>query len=215
MKVHTAKIDGTIDVPALKDAKVELLPGRVGGAMREPKFEGRNGLAFDDEREPIFPFHIRISGTDIVLEREHRDEVSGDWHVTGPIRTRSVDLEEELFFIATGQSGPAAFETFLKKRRKELGAAIKMAPAKSLDALALRTRRAHLKRTEPIARFFLPVVMTYRLILNWPLVRVEDPKTALPREVDSAPWTCRLVLGVWDADALCGFAQGQLIIPLR
>jgi hypothetical protein len=44
---------------------------------------------------------------------------------------------------------------------------------------------------------------------------ISDPSNRLGGQADTAKdWPLEIWFGVWDADTLCGFAQGRLDIPV-
>jgi hypothetical protein len=201
VKVVDATIDGTTQIPALIDASVDLLS--------EPKYEGRNGLAFDDALEPVLPFHIHIAGQGVTLEREYRDVVTGNWKVSGPIKSNA-----KAMWLMEAALGHQKTDQYLAERRRGLGVAIKQAKT-DIEKTALRARRVNLKRTQRIVEFFLPFGMHYRLELAGPWARISDTGNVLPCRIDTAPWICSFWMGAWDADALCGYVDGTLTAPLR
>jgi hypothetical protein len=85
----------------------------------------------------------------------------------------------------------------LEKRITDLGAALEIGPR------GIRQR-------------ILGVGLVYQFEINGPEAVVEDPTSRLHGTIDaSAPWPIQFWMGGFDADALCGFMRGSLIVPFQ
>ena len=98
--------------------------------------------------------------------------------------------------------------------RKRLLAERRDKTTDQLERLQIETRLRHLE-----ARGFgvvpMPVGLRYRFALQGPWFVVEDSNESLAGMIDSSPWLFSLWTGCWDADALCGFMTGALVLPFR
>lgn len=203
--VDRVLVDGTT-IAALSKAPVELLPFK----LVSPVFEGRNGLVFDDDQEPIVPFCIRIADKGIVIQRDHLDDATGEPVFTSPLTSNPQD--DDLLFIAIGHAEP---DQFISERKTLLAEATKKAAVGSIDRLALKIRYADLVGNEGLIKMFLAYSTQYRLSLSHRSAVIDDPTGALKCRPDTSPWICDFKLGAFDPDTLCGFARGTLTIPLR
>jgi hypothetical protein len=199
VRIEQVTIDGR-PAPhhALEGARLNLLSG--------PAFEGRNGIASEDTEEPIFPFHLCIETAAVRLEREFRDLDTREWRFQ-----KSNGAEAN--FAALTKAGIADPAAYVADRRSALERHLAQA-ATPLERLQLQTRLRHLA-----ARGFGPVPMfvglRYRYRLEGPWFRISDDGGALAGTIDSSPWLFDGWVGAWDADALCGFMTGNVLLPFR
>jgi hypothetical protein len=190
-----------------------LLGGRVE-LLDDPKFEGRNGLVSEDGLEPILPFHLRIAGGGMTLQR--RDELDPDdrpiHEVEPALLLRQFEeaapppaLQEVLAAISIADPRQAARER-LAELRRELAQA-----ADDVERTALT------KRVASIRPILAQAVISYgfRIGALGASGEVEgDPAHAGGLDVE-APWPFRAWMSAWDADALCGYTRGRLDVPAR
>lgn len=191
---------------------VNLLP--VDG-IGKPVFEGRNGLAYEDEGEPIYPFHLQVGAGSVALRAQHRDAETGDWGLTSPHR---IQRDAPSLRQAAGVGTPAEY---LEKRMAALTEARKQLPpftpygSTSPAAVGLDMRIKHLTwlgKTGLIG-MFLSYAMHYQIVLDRP-EWTKDVETTLGITPSAHPWICTFWVGVWDHDALSGFMKGTLEIPV-
>jgi hypothetical protein len=185
------------------------LLGAAFELLGDPVFEGRNGLAWEDTLEPIYPFHLRVAQDGVILTREMRDVR------TGGLAYRPSEGTEVDVGILDDAGIPEAKDMVAYLQRRH--AALKDELQKTsdlLERLKLSTRLKHLER-----RQFGPVPMIvglrYNYTLEGPWVDVKDPGGSLGVIVDYAPWFITLWVGCWDADFLCGYMKGVLTLPVR
>jgi hypothetical protein len=171
-----------------------------------PVFEGRNGLASEDTEEPIYPFHIRISHSGVVIERELRDIATGGWRFELSDGT-SVNQDA----LARARVGTP--EAYGRKRMDDISNALRT-EQDELEKVRLEVRLKHFERRGlgPVPLF---VGLKYRYVLDGPWVTFKDPGKILGLEIDSTPWIADLWVGCWDADLLCGYMIGSLICASR
>ena len=182
--------------------------------LRDPVFEGRNGLVADDGAEPIVPFVLRVEGEEgIVLERE--DPPAGPWNPDRP------DLR-----VVAHRSGRGAEAD--AKARREVGEAVGVRDAKAwreerearlLEELAGEDDPARclglelrIEMLEPIALVRVP----YRFAIgaHGGVGRVEDPHDRLGVAVDvRQAWPIDVWFGAWDNDGLLAWVAGELRLP--
>ena len=113
----------------------------------------------------MLPFHIHIAGKGVTLEREHRNEVTGDW-----IRNSPIEVSRDAGWLMKKAVGHNEPKLFITERRRDLTAAMRAAK-QPIDRYALGARRLNLYRTRGTAAFFLPFAMRYRLVMAGPWVR--------------------------------------------
>jgi hypothetical protein len=200
----------------LVEAEVNLL--------EEPKFEGRNGIVAEDAKEPIVPFHLKISGNGITLQREeptYPTDREGRLHEINPSTLKKLapvsgspnDVE------AADAAGIMDYAAYRRSRKRELKA--DLSEEKDIGRQeALRKRIRELEKTEnpdeetnmrPLRSLGWRV--DYGFDLSGP-ARVTDEQSALGGVIGiSAPWRTRFWMGAWDADALCGYMRGKLDVP--
>lgn len=181
----------------LLGAPVELLDS--------PTFEGRNGLASEDQVEPIFPFHIRIAHKGFVVQREFRELSTGDWKFelsAGP----SVD------FGVLDEAGIGDPDAWLPRRIQQITDAL-AATDDELKKVQYRARLEQIEARRPNpANPPLFAGMGHRYVLDGPWVTVKrrpgQKKVELP---DTGPWLFQGWVGAWDGDTMCGYFKGSLL----
>jgi hypothetical protein len=205
--VQRVKVDGR------EVAEHPLLGGHLE-LLEDPKFEGRNGLVSEDGLEPILPFHLRISGDGMSLQRrDSLDPEDRPIHEVEPaLLLRQFEEaapppapQEVLAAIGVPDPGHAARERLTELRIKLTQA------ADDVERTALAKRVASLRPI--LAR----AVISYgfRIGALGGSGKVEgDPAHAAGLDVD-APWVFRAWMSAWDADALCGYTRGRLEVPAR
>jgi hypothetical protein len=205
VRVTTAPLDG---------ARVRLLG--------DPVFDGRNGLAHEDTREPIVPFHLRVEGDGVAVQRRHVDAAGR------PVSTLpggNTALPEPAA-TALGVATPEGRIRFRALRADALRAALPAAGPTEAVALRRRLRpfeaeaaaqqaaaEAGVEYRPPITTFILGFALPYRILFTGEDGTVDDPGGVLGAVDVRAPWEARLSVGIWDADALCAWIQGVLRLP--
>ncbi|MDP9070341.1 MAG: hypothetical protein M3N68_03465 [Actinomycetota bacterium] len=200
--VRQVALDGrAVDGHVLAGASVDL----VG----DPVFDGRNGLAAEDGKEPIMPLHLRVEGRGVTLARRHADPVTGRWRATRPT-FEPVPPELARRLGLGGRDGP---EHYRQERARQVQEALESATdATAQVALAKRLDdlNSH-DRPQPLPALLWGV--KYRLRLEGADPEVADGAGRLVGVVAEGPWPLELWIGAWDADALCAFVQGRLALP--
>ncbi len=206
------------------------LAGAAVDLLDAPKFESRNLLLSDDRAGvgPIHPFHLELTAADGALTVRRLDLLDPDrpgleLHRASPEqlnRRSAVDLgglrrDPARIAEATGIVDPLAH----RADRRRLLAADLEATADPVARAALEKRLRELAVVDPDdpRLLSLGVVQLRRFALNGPLEVIDregrlDPIEALDR---TAGWPIEFWMGAWDSDALCGYLDGMLTIPLR
>ncbi|KYG06206.1 hypothetical protein BE21_36195 [Sorangium cellulosum] len=213
VRVKRVSLDGQLlsDHPLL-GARVDLLG--------EPKFESRNYVLRDSGQGAIAPFHLRISGGGIAVEREdllypadpfrRLHEIPAAFHARrGSLIPLTVDRIK--IADATGIADPAAY----RRRRRELLEADLRRTEDPVVRAALGKRIAELSITDPdrLQVAGLTLYGDYRFAINGP-ASVVDPDRLLGAAIDpEEDWPIAFWMGAWDSDALCGWMRGMLSIP--
>lgn len=220
--VRTALLSGQPlpDTHPLVGARVELLDA--------PKFEAANGILAKEPFEPILPFHLQVAYLPAQAPRGKRV-----LHARPPSQERpppgsrkrkkqqvTVACESQYFAAQAGVTDPVAW----RQRRLKLLRADRDRSENPLERCALEKRIRELQIPEASkarARMFTERRLHF---LNVVEIRRFQLKGHVDPDFDLLPghtlgtsdlWDAELWMGVWDADALCGFAQGLLNIPLN
>jgi hypothetical protein len=176
--------------------------------LDSPVFDGRNGLSHEDGKEPIVPFHLRLEGAGVILDRRHVD-ASGR-----PISTIPRGAAPPPGVISSGNPSQADLVRFRTQRAAALEQAL-AGVSTSVEEVALRRRlRACVVDADAIATRSLGFALRYDLRIVGPQPIVDDPTGILGRVKAGAAWVASFVVGIWDADALCTFVRGELQVPL-
>ena len=211
--VTSVSVDGQemADHPLLR-ASVHLLD--------EAKFESRNYVVRDGSMGPIDPFHLQISGKEVILRREDilypADPNLKLHHIPPSFLARRGSLmpmmvDRVRIADATGITDPIAYR---KKRRELLQADLQQTDNPIMQA-ALEKRIRELGITDPrkLQVITLSYYNDYRFDINGP-ADIIDPHNRLRDDVDtSQDWPLAFWMGGWDSDALCAYVRGMLTIP--
>jgi hypothetical protein len=211
--VKSVSVEGQLvhDHP-LRGGKVELLG--------QPKFESRNYVLRDSAQGSIVPFHLRISGGGVTLEREdllfppepfrelHRVPVE---HLAR--RGSLIPLTEDRLRVAdaTGVQDPVGYR---RQRKALLEADLRQTEDPvARAALGKRIRELSIESRERLQVISLSLYNDYRFELQGP-TSVRDVEHRLGLGLDTArPWPIAFWMGGWDTDALTGYVRGMLSIP--
>lgn len=197
----------------VKDAQVITGHPLVGAPVElldDAKFEGHNGLIAGAGREPVFPLHLRIAAGQLVIE-------TTEWltfaDLTRPAGVRRKGLgvtsvDPALLQSLLGGLGPAAFR---EQRKADL--TNDLAGATGATRRALEQRIALIDpATDNIRTNSLTFRVPYSLKVPVANRVFADPQnqfgTGSPSTLKN--WTWEWWMGVWDADALCGYIEGAL-----
>jgi hypothetical protein len=189
--VRTVRIDGLL-APShpFVGSPVELLD--------DPVFEGRNGLAFEDQQEPIYPFHLRLQHDGVLIRREFRDPENGAWKLQ---QSRGVSRRPDLL----PRAGIGDLDAYVAERRAKLSAA-RDAATDEVARVGFDKRLSDLDlRDFAVSIMPLTIGLSYRYVMEGRWLEIQDPHGKLGCRVRSDPWIAELWAGCWDADLLCGF----------
>jgi hypothetical protein len=214
--VRSVAINGEAQLDhALIGARVDLLDGA--------RFEMRNYiLAAQPGTQAINPFNLHISGDGITLRREDiLDLDHPDWPITKISddkllrRGGNFVLDYARFVQVTKLPDYASY----RQRRKALLEADLASATDPLVRAALHKRLSEFAIDEQDPndrrRRGLGFVEERAFAINGPGL-LNDPQASLGFALDfSRPWPISFWNGVWDCDALCGYMQGDLLIPLH
>jgi hypothetical protein len=190
-----------VDPSPLRGVPVTLLDA--------PVFDGRNGLSHEDQKEPIVPFHLRIEGTGVVVDRRHVDALGR------PISTIPRPAAPPAGPISPGVPKKDDWVRFRTERLRDLKEALARASTPVEKVALERRRRACVPDENAIATKSLGFALRYEIPLAGPDPIVEDPGGILGRVQAGAAWVVRFVVGIWDADALSAYVRGELEVPLH
>lgn len=202
----------TVEVGGAHHADHALV-GAAVNLLGNPVFDGRNGLAAEDTREPIMPFQLQVARNGVTLARRHADPVTGTWLATSPSFGR---LPPELA-SGLGVVDEAARQAYRRRRAEQLRSAIQEATSET-EEVALQARLdacldADQPGARPLTERILGLAATYRVSLEGSGAVVSDEAGALGGTVGEGPWAVVLLIGAFDADLLCTFVQGAVSIP--
>jgi hypothetical protein len=202
---------------ALLGARVSLLPTRWAGA---PRFVERNQVLALAHDRVIDPFHLEIAGDRVTIRRQ------APWDAARP-RLRIHDASPELLKRraavettvdaerirrATGIADALRFRAARRRRLVRNVASERDRPTRA--ALDKRIRELAIDDPRDRRVFTLRVVQRWSFALDGPAVLRGTARLGAP--IDTArPWPIDFWMGAWDTDALCGWVEGVLEIPLR
>ncbi|MFB6980785.1 hypothetical protein [Streptomyces scopuliridis] len=215
VRVTRASVNGVTRLPGMVGSRVDLL-GR-------PRFENRNFVLTTAGQEPIVPFHLRISGGDLSLERamvmspEAPDASPHD--LPQPLLerfgARVFRVDAPLVASGTGINAP------LHNRlvRREALVIERDAPHTTpvqRAALAKRVRELDIAIADPADERLanMTAVEEFDFPLTSPPIVRGDPPDDLRVDTE-APWRVTFWMGGWDPDVLCGFLRGTLSTPVH
>jgi hypothetical protein len=195
-------------VPALHGARVDLLG--------DPIIENRNWTLTLPGFEPIVPFHLRIEGEGVALERvaplNPADPTQPLWQVS------QADLEAQgargMEFEPATVSEAGVWDPLgaVKQRLAALQAELaEEHDATARTALEGRIAELELAVANPSDRRVL--VRNFVERFGFPLIGapvVEGPADAFGGQLTGAPWRIDFWLGAWDPDLLCLYMKGAL-----
>jgi hypothetical protein len=203
----------------------ELLPQHplMGGPVEllgSPRFESRNYILHTSGQGIIEPFHLRISGGGLSLEKEdilYPPDPGRKLH-----RIPMVDLLRRASLIpltvdrirvadATGIRDPLAY----RRNRKALLEADLERTRDPMERAGLEKRLEQLSlvSTESLQVATLMLYNDFRFDLRGQAI-LSDPERLLGKELElKQEWPIAFWMGGWDSDALCGFVRGSLSIP--
>lgn len=177
------------------------LVGAAVDLLDDPVFDGRNGLSAVAGKEPIVPFHLRVAGGGVVLDRR-----------ASPAAARVTPAMEQAppaLLARLGRDDPRAFR---QQRAAQLRQALQSASGET-ERQALAKRLESFGPTGPaIATGIIRAALRYKIALDEE-PSVSDPSSVLAPPPSSAPWSVDLWIGAWDADALCAYVVLGLSIP--
>lgn len=198
----------SVEVQGQTDAHHSLVGARVD-LLDQPMFVGRNGIVSDTGAEFIAPFRLSIQTPSITIERvDHLDP-------SAPNKAL-VDIAPHLWQRrqpVAAKIKPGDYAAYRMKRKKVLEGDL----ASTTDALV---RAVLQKRITELARHDSPeqalgFSLDYAFELNG-LPVIIDPQQYLADAIDEiAFWPIEFSMGEWDADALCGYMKGSIVLPFK
>jgi hypothetical protein len=187
--------------------------------LDDPRFEGRNHVIAEDGVEPVAPIHLQISdpASGFILRRKYSDTMT-----VPPSNDRDGELFQASFAtginINPGTIGEATgvwdLASIWSSRIGQLKAD-KNAATDEIEIAALSARIDGMANPRN-ARYF-PARMLFRVALEGS-GDVQAPGGQLPGNATispDVPWPLEFWFGAWDADALSGFMEGYLGVPLE
>jgi hypothetical protein len=188
------------------------LAGAAVDLLGHPVFEGRNGVVAEDGLEPVYPFDLAIQGTGVRLRRAvlpADPEFPFEGLSAGGVELRRRQEIQDA-------TGIADLGAVWAERLAALEAAL--AGAGEPERTGMEERIAFLRtnlESEPAgAQRFFGAMMNY----SYELGSADPEVTGLHEHLGFEPelrdpWQASFWLGGWDADVLCGFCRGELLIP--
>jgi hypothetical protein len=213
-----------------------LLFGRVD-LLDSPRFEGRNFVIAVGGKEPIDPFHIRVSSADGSASISRADL----WNPAEPdlraiqvtpaqlVRRQPVSVSLQSAEVAEA-TGILDYLEYRKSRLELLQEKLKESKDPTeMTALGQRIRCLENDETmtgvTEFSRMCLGVQEFFNIGpnaapligpgLNGPIV-MSDPNGRLGGKIGTAqPWPCTFWMGGFDVDTMMGYVSGTLSIPFR
>jgi len=186
------------------------LVGATVNLLDHPVFQGRSADVSHDAREPIVPFHLEIHSDGFRMSRIDRLDI---WEPEELTRRKAKSFEQNSARVmrATGIGD-------FRKHRAERMAALENALNSTQDdmereRLTMRIRELAIQGDVREASLGFLVEYDFSLRHN---IEIDDPQGILGGNPDTdIDWPIRFWMGGWDCDALTGYVEGQLSIPLR
>jgi hypothetical protein len=209
-------------VPALEKARVDLLD--------KPRLENRNWVLTPPAWEPIVPFHLRIDGDGVVLDRkaplDPKHPEKPLWQIDRKLlleqAARGIYPKPGLVQPATGifnsrseaQKRRDLLSKDLDELRKKGGDPVAITRLKSRIAeLEIGLRKPDEGKPEDRRIAARDYVEEFGFELKGD-VEVEGREKDLEGVIDeSAPWRIDFWLGGWDPDLLQAYMKGTLLVP--
>jgi hypothetical protein len=194
----------------LVGARVELLDN--------PTFVNHNNVVTLSETEPMDPFHLKLSGGGVSLQRNDywdpaRPEMTAFQAPPEVMVRRLGKLSRDSMRMGQATS-ITDYQEYRRQRRLALQRELE-ATGDEVARTALLKRLHELQKADdayPTER--LGYCMTYRFDLNGS-ARVEDAQGLLGGQPDcTRDWPLVLWMGTYDSDTLCGYTSGRLEVPL-
>ena len=210
--------DGGRPVKALERAAVDLLDG--------PELQNRNWVLTLPGLEPIDPFHLRISGDGIVLDRcapidpDHPD--TPIWQLDQALilahGARGMEFEPDTVGRATGIWNGAQYVTERRDQLKRELNRLRRQGGDPVEITALQSRiyELELGLATPNDRRVMTRYFVERF--GFPMAgKAEvtgDQERLLGGKLDTtSPWSINFWMGGWDPDSLCAWMQGSVTAP--
>ena len=174
---------------------------------RPPVFEGRNGAVADDSIEPIVPLVPMVGDGDRRFGRAAAASYSFPYAgLRGRGGVPGSPGAPTLIQTATG------ITDITSVWRARLAALRAATPAGPVERAAVDARIDGIRNGVGLGLFNV-ALMSWAAELRGPVeLGAAAPLPTPP--VTTVPWSWRLWMGGWDADALGGFAVGELTVPL-
>lgn len=201
--VDEVRVDGApVSGHPLLGARVDLLD--------EPKFEGRNGVIADDGLEPVHPFVLELTKGPFSLVRGIAPRDPG--YPYPELYAAGVDIAPEEIREATGVTDLVEVWTERLARLQQDLPGLEE-PERTGTAERISFLERELAAGGGTARFF-GARMRFAYELGSPPA-LHDPEHWLagePADATTGPWPVHFWFGGWDADALCAFARGTVMV---
>jgi hypothetical protein len=182
-------------------------PVRLHG---RPKFEGRNGVIAEDGFEPIFPVDLDIASASVRLRRSVVP-FDPDYPFEG-LGAPGVDVTGAAQ-IAKATGIPRLLDVWAQRLAQLQALGELPEPRKTAVRERIRFLEENLARGGGAARFF-GARMSYSFALNSPAPIADGLGEHLNFHHEPyEDWRLEFWLGGWDADVLCGYCQGTLVVP--
>lgn len=197
------------------------LLGAPVNLLGQPTIESRNQILWEGGQGPINPFHLKIGDGDLTLSREDilypKDPKEKIHRIpTRYLQRRAsyVEFMVDKLKIADA-TGIADFVSYRRARKRILEEEL-ATTTDPITRAALTTRIEQLSITDPYKNQLkaFSVSAMYQFKINGP-GSLHDSDKKIHGELDfSNLWPFTLWMGGWDSDALCGYARGQVEIPI-
>jgi hypothetical protein len=176
-----------------------------------PKFEGHNGEIAPDGQEPVFPLHLLIAQGGVSLEvtewlafTDLKKPVAHKRFGKGVDQLKPVEIGRLL-----GGLTPDGFRA-QRKATLQADLAIEANPTHRQN---LQGRLAQIDADAGMGIAALGFKVNYDFPVPVASRHASDPNQSLGlASPTTSPWQLSWWMGCWDADALCGFIQGNLAV---
>lgn len=205
VKVSKVSVDNNED-------QHHLLLGAKVTLLENPVFEGRNGIIASSAKEPILPFVLLVGTEQLSITK--RDEID----ITDPIdkkRRQPLGLEINSATVARA-TGISNHQNYRLTRKQALVADLQI----EQDPLRKEQLLNRIAEIEDVPRRGDIRVdsLGFRVQYSFEIAGVgflDDPQRLLNVTIDfNRAWPINFWMGAWDADAMCGYVDGQIEIAM-
>ncbi len=207
LRSHSPKVGVYVKEVSLDDqiAGQHALVGAKVSLNGNPVYDGRNGEIATSAQEPIVPWKLAINGGGIAIETFDPIDLTDRREIE---RRQPVNFTSNSSEVATA-TGISNFAAYRQSKATVLQAEL-AGETDPVRQQALQSRLVELRRGS-IRLTSLGFQLDYEFRLRGPN-SISDPQHKLGQADLPSQWTAKFWMGGWDADGLCAFVKGALVL---